>query len=56
MLFLHFVVIQMISSIISIRRTKLEEDSYALANKLDASTERQNLNPYRKVLIEFNQT
>ena len=33
-----------------------EEDSYALANKLDASTERQNLNQYRNVLIEFNQT
>lgn len=30
-----------------------EEDSYALANKLDASTERDNLNPYREILEEF---
>jgi 5-methylcytosine-specific restriction endonuclease McrA len=39
-----------------LEKANLEEDSYALANKLDASAERQNLNPYRKVLIEFNQT
>lgn len=39
-----------------LEKANLEEDAYALANKLDASTERQNLNPYRKILIEFNQT
>ena len=39
-----------------LEKANLEEDSYALANKLDASTERQNLAPYRKILIEFNQT
>lgn len=39
-----------------LEKANLEEDSYALANKLDASTERQNLNPYRKVLLDFNQT
>lgn len=39
-----------------LEKANLEEDSYALANKLDASAERQNLNPYRKVLVEFNQT
>lgn len=39
-----------------LEKANLEEDSYALANKLDASAERQNLNSYRKVLIEFNQT
>lgn len=39
-----------------LEKANLEEDSYALANKLDAAAERQNLNPYRKVLVEFNQT
>lgn len=39
-----------------LEKANLEEDSYALANKLDASTERQNLNQYRAVLQEFNQT
>ena len=39
-----------------LEKANLEEDAYALANKLDASTERQNLAPYRKILIEFNQT
>lgn len=39
-----------------LEKANLEEDSYALATKLDSSTERQNLNPYRKVLQEFNQT
>ena len=39
-----------------LEKANLEEDSYALANKLDASTERQNLSSYREVLIEFNQT
>ena len=39
-----------------LEKANLEEDAYALANKLDASTERQNLSPYRKILIEFNQT
>ena len=33
-----------------------EEDAYALATKLDASTERTNLNAYRKVLESFGQT
>lgn len=33
-----------------------EEDSYMLASKLDKSTERENLNPYRKTLFEFGQT
>lgn len=33
-----------------------EEDSYCLANKLDRSTQRENLNPYRKVLFDFGQT
>ena len=32
-----------------------EEDSYMLASKLDRSTERENLNSYRKVLFEFGQ-
>lgn len=32
-----------------------KEDSYQLAKKLDASTERQNLNPYRKALLIFGQ-
>ena len=39
-----------------LEKANLEEDAYALANKLDASTERQNLNTYRSILIEFNQT
>ena len=39
-----------------LEKANLEEDSYALANKLDASTERQNLSCYREALIEFNQT
>lgn len=39
-----------------LEKANLEEDSYALANKLDASTERQNLNPYRVILKDFNQT
>lgn len=39
-----------------LEKANLEEDSYALANKLDASTERQNLTPYRKILVDFNQT
>lgn len=39
-----------------LEKANLEEDSYKLANKLDISTERQNLNPYRNVLLEFNQT
>ena len=32
-----------------------EEDSYMLASKLDKSTERENLDSYRKVLFEFGQ-
>ncbi len=32
-----------------------EEDSYMLASKLDRSTERENLNSYRKALLEFGQ-
>lgn len=32
-----------------------EEDSYALANKLDSSTERKNLFPFRQVLLDFGQ-
>ncbi len=39
-----------------LEKANLEEDSYRLANKLDASTERSNLNQYYKVLVEFNQT
>ena len=39
-----------------LEKANLEEDSYALANKLDASTERQNLNQYRNALQEFKQT
>ncbi len=33
-----------------------EEDSYALATKLDSSTERKNLTPYRNILLDFGQT
>ena len=33
-----------------------EEDSYMLASKLDRSTERENLDSYRKALFEFGQT
>lgn len=33
-----------------------EEDSYMLASKLDRSTERQNLDLFRKTLFEFGQT
>lgn len=33
-----------------------EEDSYALAVKLDASTRRNNLSAYRQILTDFNQT
>ena len=32
-----------------------EEDSYMLASKLDRSTERENLDSYRKILFEFGQ-
>ena len=32
-----------------------EEDSYRLASKLDKSTERQNLNAFKKVLCDFGQ-
>ncbi len=32
-----------------------EEDSYMLASKLDRSTERENLDSYRKVLFDFGQ-
>lgn len=32
-----------------------EEDSYKLASKLDLSTERQNLEPYRKILFSYGQ-
>lgn len=39
-----------------LEKANLEEDSYALANKLDVSTERQNLSSYRDVLVEFKQT
>lgn len=33
-----------------------EEDSYMLASKLDRSTERENLDSYRKALFDFGQT
>lgn len=36
-----------------LEKANLEEDAYALANKLDASTERENLNSYREILEEF---
>ena len=39
-----------------LEKANLEEDSYALANKLDASTERQNLSCYREALVSFQQT
>ena len=39
-----------------LEKANIEEDSYRLANKLDASTERSNLSQYYKVLVEFNQT
>lgn len=39
-----------------LEKANIEEDAYKLADKLDLSTERQNLNPYRNVLLDFNQT
>lgn len=36
-----------------LEKTNEEEDSYALANKLDASTERANLSIYREILEEL---
>lgn len=36
-----------------LEKANAEEDSYALAGKLDASTERENLNPYREILENF---
>ena len=38
-----------------LEKVNREEDAYALANKLDASTERNNLTPYRQVLQQFGQ-
>lgn len=38
-----------------LEKANLEEDSYALANKLDSSTERQNLSKYRTTLEAFGQ-
>lgn len=37
-----------------LEKANLEQDAYALANKLDASTERENLNQYREILEEFD--
>lgn len=39
-----------------LERVNKEEDAYALATKLDASTERANLEAYRKILQAFGQT
>lgn len=39
-----------------LEKANAEEDSYRLANKLDASTQRNNLSQYHKILVEFNQT
>ena len=38
-----------------LEKVNREEDSYALASKLDASTERSNLSLYRETLLQFGQ-
>lgn len=37
-----------------LEKANLEEDAYALAGKLDSSTERENLNVYREILEDFD--